>query len=218
MISYFFRALIILVPALGMSQADQVVFQPATSISWNPQSRWSFNTAMEQRTQIKNDTEAISMQIAQFAQYEIGFYSQLGIGVMYRELFDENQPEEVRFMEQYVHTKKYNQIKLAHRLRWDQRIRGDRTTHRWRYRLSGSIPLNGNVVDPSEYYITGHLETLFIAEYDQRPLYEQRAGLGIGKQLGSTFKLQTSAQYRWFDLTEETSTLLFLNISLYVSL
>ncbi|KQC32521.1 hypothetical protein AAU57_03620 [Nonlabens sp. YIK11] len=219
MTSFFFRILMLLMPVLAMSQvADRLVFQPAIKVSWNPASRWSFNTAVEQRTQINDDAQAISMQLTQFGQYEVGFYSQIGIGVMYRELFDDNLPEEVRFMEQYVYTKKYNQLQLAHRLRWDQRLRGDRLTHRWRYRLSGSIPLNGNDLNPSEYYVVSHLETLFIAEDGLRPIYEQRVGLGIGRQIGSNYKLQFNTQYRWLDITAATTTSLFLNVALYASL
>ena len=219
MTSCCFRIFFCLLPVLSYSQVvDEVLFQPGIKVSWNNNSRWSFNTSIEQRTSFDENTEALHIQLAQFAQYEIGFYSQLGIGMMYRELFDQERPEELRLTEQYVFAKKYNQFKLAHRLRWDQRLRDERTTHRWRYQLSGSIPLNGSQVDATEYYISAHAETLFIAENQRLPAYDQRVGIALGKQLGSSYKLQLETEYRWEDFTAGTSRLLFVNLSIYASL
>jgi hypothetical protein len=42
----------------------------------------------------------LHIQAAQFASHEMGFYSQIGVGVMYRELFDDSKLEEVRLAEQ----------------------------------------------------------------------------------------------------------------------
>ena len=219
MTSYCFRGLFFLIPMIAFSQlVDEVLVQPAVTISWHNDSRWSFNTTLEQRTLVYNDADALHVQLAQFAQYEIGFYSQLGAGVMYRELFEPGQPEELRTSQQFVNARTYNALKMTHRVRWDQRWRGERLTHRWRYQLSGSIPLNGTVTDASEYYLTAALETLLIAENNQRPDYDQRISAGIGKKLSSSYKLQFTAEYRWEDFTAATDRLLFLNLALYYSL
>ncbi len=219
MISFYSRFLLFLIPTLASAQlVDEVLAQPTVNISWQSNSRWSFNSAIAQRTLIIENVDALHLQISQFAQYEIGFYSQLGAGVMYREILEQGAPEELRTSQQFVHTRTYNALKLAHRLRWDQRWRDDFLTHRWRYRLSGSIPLNGAVTDPSEFYLTGGIETLFIAEANRRPAYDQRISAGIGRKLGSSYKLQFTAQYRWEDFTTTSERLLFLNLSLYYSL
>ncbi len=219
MTSFCFRVLFFLVPALTAAQwVDKVLVQPAINVSWQTDSRWSFNTTIAQRTLIYDRTDALHVQIAQFAQYEIGFYSQLGAGVMYREILERGAPEELRTTQQFVHTRTYNALKIAHRLRWDQRWRDDLLTNRWRYRLSGSIPLNGAVTDASEYYLTAGVETLFIVERNERPVYDQRITAGIGRKLGSSYKLQFTTQYRWEDFTSVSERLLFLNLSLYYSL
>ncbi|BAO55029.1 DUF2490 domain-containing protein [Nonlabens marinus] len=219
MTSYCFRTLIFLLPAFAAAQwVDQVLVEPAMNVSWNTNSRWSLNTTIAQRTLTYDSIDALHVQIAQFAQYEIGFYSQLGAGVMYREVSEQGAPEELRTTQQFVHTKTYNALQIAHRLRWDQRWRDDLLTHRWRYRISGSIPLDGAVTDASEYYLTAGVETLFIAEMNKRPAYDQRITAGIGKKLGSSYKLQFTTQYRWEDFTAVNERLLFLNLSLYYSL
>ncbi len=220
MISYFFRLFFLLLPVVAVSQVtDQVVAQPALNISWKTENRWSFNTTLAQRTQVANGVDGLHIQLAQFAQYEIGFYSSVGIGIMYRELFDEQSPEELRITEQFVHARSYNKLKIAHRLRWDQRLRDGRSiTHRWRYRLSSSIPLSGNNVDVSEFYATGSVETLFIAESNRRPEYDQRVEIGLGRQLRPGYKLQLTTEYRWESFNLDPNRRLFFYLSLYAQL
>jgi hypothetical protein len=217
MTSFYSRAILFfLLPVLSFSQiVEDVIVQPSMNISWETGNRWSFNSVIEQRNRTENSFDPLHIQAAQFASYDIGFYSQLGLGIMYRELFDEARPEEVRFTEQYVYSRKYNALKIAHRARWDQRLRGDRTTHRWRYRLSSSLPLNGFAADVSEFYLTASLETVFIAERNKRPGYDQRFSLGLGRQLTRNLKLQLVTEYRFEDFTANTERLLFLNIGVY---
>ncbi len=219
MISCYSRCLLLLLfPVCCFSQIDQVLTDPSITVSFNQGSRWGFNTIINQRSVIYEEGNALHVQAAQFATYEIGFYSQLGLGVMYRELFDEDRPEELRTTEQYVFARKYNALKIAHRGRWDQRWRADRLTHRWRYRLSSSLPLNGLVTDSSEFYLTGSWETLFIAENGSRPAYDQRFSLGLGRQISNQIKLQLVTQYRIEDFTATSERLLFLELGLYYSL
>jgi hypothetical protein len=166
---------------------------------------------------VSSNFNGLHVQIAQYASYDIGFYSQLGITVMYREIADSDSPEELRTAQQYVYTKKYNALKTAQRVRWDQRWRDDRLTHRWRYQFSGSVPLSGSVIDASEFYITAAAELLFIAESDVKPVYDQRISLGLGKKLNSNYKLQLTTEYRWEDFTSTSERLLFFNLALYYS-
>ena len=209
--------LFFLIPILSFSQVDVVLAQSSATLSIKKGSRWGFNSTIAQRNTVYEKTEGLHIQAAQFATYEVGFYSQLGVGVMYRELFDENKPEELRTTEQFVHTRKYNRFKLAHRVRWDQRWRADRLTHRWRYRISSSLPLNGERTDSAEFYLTGNLETLFIAENGARPAYDKRFALGLGRQISSKIKIQFITAYRIEDFTHSSQRLLFLKLCLYYS-
>jgi hypothetical protein len=219
MTSFFFRIVMFLFPILCSAQiVDNFLVQPGLKFSWHNDNRWGFNTSLEQRSELSNDFNALHVQVAQYASYDIGFYSQLGITVMYREIADQNRPEELRTAQQYVYTKKYNALKTAQRVRWDQRWRDERLTHRWRYQFSGSIPLSGLVTDASEFYVTAAAEFLFIAESDEKPEYDQRISLGLGKKLNSNYKLQLSTEYRWEDFTSASDRLLFLNLALYYSL
>lgn len=220
MTSYCSKTLILfLFPLFAFSQVvDDIIAQPALNVSWMTGNRWSFNTAVEQRNSTTDSFNPLHIQAAQFASYEIGFYSQIGVGVMYRELFDNTAPEEVRFTEQYAYARKYNALKIAHRVRWDQRLREQRVTHRWRYLLSSSLPLNGFKTDASELYLTAGLETLFIAERGIKPGFDQRFYTGIGKKLNSQLRLQFITEYRFENFTQNTERLLFLNFGVYYAI
>ncbi|MGB3592085.1 MAG: DUF2490 domain-containing protein [Nonlabens sp.] len=220
MTSCCFRLLpaLLLFPSVLMAQLDEVLTQRSIVISWKSPTRWSLNTTLEQRSLISPDFEGLHIQAAQFISYEVGFYSQVGVGVMYRELFDSDLPEELRFTEQYVYTRKYNSLKVAHRARWDQRVRDDRLTHRWRYRLSASVPLNGESTDEQEYYLTGNVETLLIAEAGTSPGYDQRFSIGLGRQFSSKIKMQVMAEYRIEDFTASSERLLFFNLGAFYKL
>ncbi|AZQ42981.1 DUF2490 domain-containing protein [Nonlabens ponticola] len=222
MISCCSKLLILAVLILsGVAHAqivDQVIAQPAIVLSYRDVPAWKFNTVLQQRNVVYDQTSALHIQIAQFASREIGFYSEIGAGIMYRQGLESSVRDELRTTEQYVHARKYNNLKLAHRLRWDQRWRDEDLTHRWRYRLSGSMPLNGRETNVSEFYATASAEALFIAENKERPAYDQRLSLGIGRQLGKKLKVQLTSQYRWEDYTAINRRSLFLNLSLYHTL
>ncbi len=197
---------------------DDFIAQPSLNLAWNNNGRWSYNTAIEQRNILVNGVQGLHVQAAQFASYDLGFYTQLGAGVMYREVFDNQRPEELRFTEQFVHARKYNALKIAHRLRWDQRIRGTDLTHRWRYRFSGSMPLNGESINTREWYVTASAEALFIAQHLKKPGYDQRVALGLGTAILKKMKIQLVTEYRWEDYTQDLEKSLFLNLGLYYSL
>ncbi len=205
-------------PFMAIAQLDEVLVQPSIAMSWKSPMRWNLNTTIAQRNIAKTELRALHIQAAQFVSYELGFYSQLGVGVMYRELFDEDNPEELRFTEQYVYTRRYNSLKVAHRARWDQRLRGDRLTHRWRYRLSASLPLSGEQTDSREYYLTGNLETLLVAEDGMSAAYDQRFAAGLGRQIGKDIKLQLVTEYRIEDFTAASEQLLFFYLGMYYQL
>jgi hypothetical protein len=213
-----FKWWFLLFPLAMCAQVDEVLVQPTINLSMQKGSRWGFNTAIEQRTLLVNDVQGLHVQAAQFVTYELGFYAQLGAGIMYRELFDEARPEELRTSQQYVYGRTYNALKLAHRLRWDQRFRGDFLTHRWRYRISSSVPLNGSKTDVNEFYLTGSLETLLVVEQGVAPAYDQRFSVGLGTQLIPKMKLQLVAEYRIEDFTATSERPLFFNLGMYYSL
>lgn len=220
MILYYFRIFTFLfLPVISTAQiVDSFIVQPSINVRWDNNSRWRFNSAIEHRNIINNGWNALHIQAVQFASYEIGFYSQIGVGIMYREIFDDQRPEEIRFTEQYVYARKFNSLRIAHRFRWDQRIRGEALTHRWRYRLSSSVPLSGGNLDISEYYITSSIEAVFIAQANEKPGYDQRVAIGIGRALSNNIKLQMVTEYRWEDYTQDINRSLFINLGVFYSL
>ena len=116
---YYSRVLFIwLFPLFSFAQiVDDIIVQPSVNISWQTGNRWSFNSVVEQRNSADDGVDALHVQAAQFVGYEVGFYSQIGFVVMYRELFDDSRPEEVRFTEQYV--TKENTMRLRWHIEYD---------------------------------------------------------------------------------------------------
>ncbi|GAK96173.1 hypothetical protein JCM19294_2955 [Nonlabens tegetincola] len=219
MTSYYFRILIVLLLSqTAVSQiVDNTLFQNALNISYDNNYRWSFVSALEQRSLTGDDAGLLHIQASHYTNYEVGFYGQIGIGIMYRDLRNSNTSE-LRITEQYAYSRKYNQLKMAHRIRWDQRYRGDRITHRWRYRYSIALPLNGIQTDKNEWYLGASVETLFIAENLTKPFWDQRLIFNLGNQISRNFKLQLSTEYRWESFTQNTERLLFINLGGYWSL
>lgn len=220
MTSYYFRIFAFsFMPLISTAQVvNNYIVQPSINVRWDNSGRWKFNSALEHRSVVNNGWNTLHVQAVQFASYEVGFYSQIGMGVMYRELFDDQRPEELRFTEQFVYARKYNNLKIAHRLRWDQRIRGENLTYRWRYRLSGSFPLNGATVDATEFYLTSSIETIFIAQANEKPGYDQRVAIGLGRALSNNIKLQLVNEYRWENYTNLINRSLFINLGVFYSL
>lgn len=220
MISSFFKAVVCgFIPMLGFSQlADTYLIQPSIHLSYTNGDRWSYLTSIANRNSIEPNTKTLHIQATQHVNYDIGFYTRIGASVMYRESLDNSVRDEWRFSQRFIHARNYNAVKVAHRLQWDQRIRQHNITHRWRYQLSGSLPLNGEQLNTGELYINAAAESLLSTQKNNKPSYDQRVSIAIGVQLLPQLKLQLSHEYRIENYTNNYTSLLFSNISMYYKL
>ncbi len=101
-----------------------------------------------------------------------------------------------RSIQQYIVTTRYPGFILSHRVSADQTFSKDEgTEYRLRYRLSSEIPLNGQSVDPKEFYINlsnEYLNSLQDNTYD----LEIRVGPFLGYKFMDTKKLEFGLDYR----------------------
>lgn len=206
------------------AQEDFSVFvQPEFSVNIDTQKRWSFNFATANRNLVymeeKTDFRAKFIEIIHFTGYEIGFHSKLSLGARYRfrEIFEEVVTDEIRLSQQYAYSRKFNILKVAHRLTQEERFR-ENTSFRTRYEFSLEVPLKGERVDPQEFYLIGDTEALWSYGNYRKPSFEHRVGLFLGNNIMKNTKARLGLEYRLDDYTNDPASELFIYTAVSVSL
>lgn len=193
--------------------------EPKVSVNLDPANRWSFNFGIANRNLIPTENseafEVQQLELGHFTSYEIGFYSKLSLGLLYRLRNARN--DEKRLTVQFGSSRKYNLIKVAHRARLEQRWRPD-DSYRSRYQFSVELPLAGERVDRKEYFLVTSTEALLSLGREQKPSFEQRLGLSIGRELSSGNKLSLGLEYQLDDYTQDTVHELFLLAGLTIAI
>ena len=101
-----------------------------------------------------------------------------------------------RFLQQYILVKNLDGMSLSHRIAADQTFqKGESTEYRFRYRMSASIPFNGQSVDPGESYLKLNNEYLHSFESSDYDL-EVRVVPHIGFMLKRKNKIELGLDYR----------------------
>lgn len=188
------------------SQDTSLLWQHQFNANYKINYRWKLNfeaafrsTLAEnlERTNIEFDSEFF--QFAANASTNLGFYSDLGFGVMYRfnKLIDDQTFDEIRFTQQYVYARRFNSIRILNRLKIDQRIFELLSIWRFRYRLSADFPLNGSRLDVKEFYMVLSTESLLNCGTDVKPFWDQRLTSAAGYQLSEKIKLEGVLEFRW---------------------
>jgi len=189
----------------------------AVNTKLNP--RWKLNIGVANRNQISEDlgNEPFSfdgrhIQFELNSGYEVGFYSTLGGGVMYRfnTLQGKSAQNELRLTQQYSIAKTYNSLRLVHRFKTDQRLFNSSTEHRLRYRLSIDFPLQGLRLDKGEFYIVTSTESVFNTGTTINPMWDQRLVGAIGNQISKSIKAQIDIEYRFEDWAQNLSNRWFI--------
>ncbi len=101
-----------------------------------------------------------------------------------------------RSIQQFTVNKNFTGLRLAHRLSIDQTFdQREKTEYRLRYRISTEIPLNGQSVDPGEYYFKLNHEYLNAWQNRQYDL-EIRGVPMLGFEFSDTQKIEIGLDYR----------------------
>lgn len=101
-----------------------------------------------------------------------------------------------RTAQQFTIARSYSTYRLAHRFAADQTFSGEEATEiRFRYRLTFEIPLNGQVVDPEEFYFKLNNEGLHNFRSSAYDL-EFRTVPSFGYVFTDTNKLELGLDYR----------------------
>ena len=221
MTSYCFKfsfLLLLFFPWQSIAQAP-VLWEVEAEVNSIIKDRWTYTAGVANRNVATSDLENAPLQIeARHIQmevntaYEVGFYTKLGGGIMYRfnTLGDSNAENELRFTQQFSIASYVNAARWVHRFKADQRIEESRTEHRLRYRLSNDFPLQGLSLDTREFYMVWATESLFNYGNKLRPMWDQRFTISFGNQITDAMKIQLDLEYRKDDYFKTSGSRIFV--------
>ena len=209
----------------GMAQENFTGYwQPEFSINYDVTPLYSHNFSLANRNYFYRDTQTNfsvrQLDLSHFSTYKTGFNTSIGAGVQYRfrEVFENDRSNELRFTQQFNSTKKQRIIRIGNRLRSEQRITNAQTIHRFRYRFAIDLPLKGLELNVGEPYLIATTESLLSVGKGVSPEYDQRFTSQIGWLLGDKAKFQIGVEYRFEDYLGTTQQVFFFLNSLVVSL
>jgi hypothetical protein len=159
----YFITLLLLVFFMGNATAQDTYLLgtlPSLNLNKGINSNWSLNLKAESRLRFiqgefgGNSTSDLNLQLADFAlsaSRKTGLNNALAGGYLVR-LRGEQAFH--RIIQQFTIVKRYESFRMAHRFSSDQTFNSDNPWElRLRYRITAEIPLNGQSVDPGEFYL-----------------------------------------------------------------
>jgi hypothetical protein len=156
-------SLLLLVFFMGETTAQDTYFLgtlPSLNLNKGINSDWSLNFKAESRLRFLqgefggNASSNLDFQVADFAlttSRKTGLNNALAGGYLIRLRGEESFH---RFIQQFTVVKRYETLRMAHRFLSDQTFSSNNPWElRLRYRITAEIPLNGQSVDPGEFYL-----------------------------------------------------------------
>jgi hypothetical protein len=124
-----------------------------------------------------------------------------------------------RAIQQISFIKRYPAFRLSHRISADQTFRAESNTEfRFRYRLSSEIPLEGQTLDPKEFFIKTNNEYLNSFHGETYDLEVRIAGF-LGYAFSPKSKFEFGLDYRIDSFIENnTRNRIWLGLNFYQSL
>jgi Protein of unknown function (DUF2490) len=175
---------------------------PSLNLNSKFKNDWSLNTKIESRQLFKSrelngsvdkNYDYVLTDFSLIAAKNVGLNSRLASGYLIR--FEEGEVSH-RFIQQYIIVQKLSGFRLAHRFLSDQTFsKIEKPEFRMRYRITSEIPLNGESVDPEEFYVkinNEYVNSLQAMEYD----LEIRLVPLLGYSITGDFKIETGLDYR----------------------
>ncbi|SMG46924.1 Protein of unknown function [Marivirga sericea] len=211
MITYFIRTFIfcfIFIQYQGLAQnSPSLRWEPGVSLTKKIDSRWSYNISLSGRQRFTNFGEGEKnfktdrWEVKSFGTYTLFGRRKLSVGYMYRTVdpFESETGWEHRITQQFAFITTLGGYRLGNKFRIEQRIRSSNYLTRIRYAISNDFPLQGESLDPKEFYLIGGNELVYAFNSLGDEL-ENRFSLGIGRLMPGGRKIQFSVASRYSDL------------------
>lgn len=203
-IKYLIPVLVLLLFHCDVNSQSTYQFGALPSLNLNRklENDWSLNAKLESRQLfrrgvINGNTEKeydyILTDFSLIAAKKVGLNSRIAAGYLIR--FEDAEVFH-RFIQQYVIIQKMSGYRLAHRLLSDQTFSGvEKPEIRFRYRITAEIPLNGESVDPGEFYLklnNEYINSFQAMDYD----LEIRLIPLLGFDITENYKIESGLDYR----------------------
>jgi hypothetical protein len=206
----FWLVLVILLSYSNFSQGQKPIelkAEPGINLSWRYNDRWSFNSQVKANRLLWGNensgfqtafTERLEFQA--FANYSVFGSKRLSVGYIagLNDPFQATPSFEHRLVQQFSFTANPERLRLAIRLRAEQRFRESGFEQRYRARIGSEIPLQGDRLDQGEPYLVIQQELLASFSGGKLEL-GNRFYAGIGWLLPRKQKLQFQVQHRFED-------------------
>lgn len=190
-------------------------FEPSFAINHEVNDAYKVNFSTVSRNYVYRDGEfeftVRHLQFVHFSTYSFNSNHSVSAGVMYRfrENFEDSS-NELRFTQQYNYAYRPTVVRFGHRFRTEQRITTENVVHRFRYRFTIDLPLEGEKLDIGEAYFVANTESLLSIAQAALPEIDQRFTTQIGWQLTQNLKFQTGLEYRFENYNNSTDEILFV--------
>lgn len=181
---------------------------PAFNFNHTLQDGWSYNIKLESRQRLQRGTfgddadrtyEYVLTDVSLLAAKKVGLSTRVAGGYLAR--FREGALTH-RAIQQFTVVQRMERFRLAHRVVTDQTFSVlESPVFRLRYRLSSEIPLNGESVDPGEFYLKVNTEALNnwqSSDYD----LELRLVPVLGYDITDGNKIEAGLDYRVNDFLD----------------
>lgn len=197
--------------------------EPEISLEVETNTPWSYEFGVAHRRLVYANEEyamvAKNIELSHFTHYKVGAGSKIGLGLKYKftELFSETAHDKFLIMQQYDYGKKYNWIKIGHRLRVEERFE-NKFSVRSRYRISAKVPLSQTKKVISGFSLSVNTEALLIVSKLNAPRWDQRFGLSLEKGLTEDVAIELGLEYQHEDYTHDPEVDLFILSGISISL
>lgn len=199
---FFVLVLMQLQFSVSAQSTYQIGVLPSVNLNKKMNNNWTLNTKLESRQLFQRgefngtadkEYNYVLTDMSLIAAKKVGLNSRIAGGYLIRL---EDGDFFHRFIQQYVIVQKLSGWRLAHRIMSDQTFsKIEKPDIRLRYRITSEIPLNGEAVDPGEFYLklnNEYVNSLQGKEYD----LEIRLIPILGYDITDNFKIESGLDYR----------------------
>lgn len=215
LLKIFLPIFIFLVTSNAFAQSAQTfMMEPEFTVLLSTESKWSYSIGLANRGILIDEIEADNysenvtehLEVNSWVIYETGENSDYSLGIRYRfrELFNPNNENLFRILQQYFHEQNNSMIGWWHRARFEQRFGPTITIFRLRYEFGVSKPVSEN------FSLELETEALYSMSRQFKPQPEQRVAFNVVNTTFENWDFNLGLEYRMDNYIREQENNVFL--------
>lgn len=227
-----FASLILLATQVQAHQLTLYGTRPYISLSTGLGARWDLNVFYSETV----NTSDTVFNRQHFAPRDVQSYFQTGATFKYSPnlnftagyVFQRNNPiykdfsNENRLWQQALFSHNMKRVSIAHRFRFEERFIENRATKhtdsmatRLRYQLGFTVPLEGEEIDPTEFFFSTYNESYLSLTGARMALYSENwTYAGLGYQTASLGRIELGPLAQWAKIDKAGDSRMFYLVQL----